>query len=40
MKTINVVAAIIRDSECIFAMQRVYGEYKDIWEFPGGKIEP
>lgn len=39
MKTINVVAAIIRDGERIFATQRGYGTYKDSWEFPGGKIE-
>ena len=39
MKTINVVAAIIRDGEKVFATQRGYGEYKDGWEFPGGKIE-
>lgn len=41
MKTINVVAAIIRDAQGrIFATQRGYGEWKDWWEFPGGKIEP
>ena len=40
MKTINVVAAIIRDGNKIFATQRGYGEHKDGWEFPGGKIEP
>ena len=41
MKTINVVAAIIHDSQGkIFATQRGYGEWKDWWEFPGGKIEP
>lgn len=39
MKTVNVVAAIIRDGDRIFATQRGYGEYKDGWEFPGGKIE-
>ena len=39
MKTVNVVAAIIRDGNKIFATQRGYGEYKDRWEFPGGKIE-
>ena len=39
-KNIEVVAAIIRDSEGrIFATQRGYGEWKDWWEFPGGKIE-
>ena len=40
MKTIRVVAAIIRDKGRIFATQRGYGLYKDGWEFPGGKIEP
>ena len=40
MKTIQVVAAIIRDQDRIFATQRGYGPYKDGWEFPGGKIEP
>lgn len=39
MKTIEVVAAIIRDGDKIFATQRGYGEFKDGWEFPGGKIE-
>ena len=43
MKTVNVVAAIICDDyekkTRIFATQRGYGEYKDGWEFPGGKIE-
>ena len=39
MKTINVVAAIIKDDDRIFATQRGYGEFKDGWEFPGGKIE-
>ena len=40
MKTIHVVAAIIRDeSGRIFATQRGYGPYKDGWEFPGGKVE-
>ncbi len=39
MKTIKVAAAvIIRDSR-VFAVQRGYGEYKDWWEFPGGKVE-
>ena len=36
----NVVAAIIRSGDKIFATQRGYGDYKDGWEFPGGKIEP
>ncbi len=39
MKSIEVVAAIIRDGDKIFATQRGYGEFKDGWEFPGGKIE-
>lgn len=39
MKTIRVVAAIIIDDKKIFATQRGYGEFKDGWEFPGGKIE-
>lgn len=39
MKRIEVVAAIIIDGEKIFATQRGYGEFKDGWEFPGGKIE-
>ena len=40
MKTIKVVAAIIRKGDRIFATQRGYGEFKDGWEFPGGKVEP
>ena len=40
MKHIEVVAAIIRRGNEIFATQRGYGEFKDWWEFPGGKIEP
>lgn len=39
MKTIKVVAAIIRDNDKIFATQRGYGDFKGGWEFPGGKIE-
>lgn len=39
MKTIEVVAAVIRDNDKIFATQRGYGEFKDGWEFPGGKME-
>ena len=44
MKTVRVVAAVIKvkndqDKDIIFATQRGYGEYKDGWEFPGGKIE-
>ena len=40
MKEIHVAAAIIYNNEKIFAAQRGYGEWKDFWEFPGGKIEP
>ena len=40
MKTIRVVAAVIRDKEKIFATARGYGEFKGQWEFPGGKVEP
>jgi len=41
MKQIEVVAAIIHDDKGrIFATQRGYGDYKDGWEFPGGKMEP
>ncbi|MBR4822248.1 MAG: (deoxy)nucleoside triphosphate pyrophosphohydrolase [Bacteroidales bacterium] len=39
MKRINVVAAIIRKEGRIFATQRGYGDWKDWWEFPGGKME-
>ena len=40
MKQIEVVAAIIHDDQRrIFATQRGYGEWKDWWEFPGGKME-
>lgn len=44
MKTISVVAAVIirtasDGTKQVFATQRGYGEYKDWWEFPGGKIE-
>lgn len=38
-KIVNVVAAIIRDSDRIFATQRGYGDFKGGWEFPGGKVE-
>lgn len=40
MKTINVVAAVIFKDGKVFATQRGYGEFKDGWEFPGGKVEP
>ena len=44
MKTVKVVAAVIRavnenGEPVVFATQRGYGEYKDGWEFPGGKVE-
>ena len=39
MKTIRVVASVIRDGEKIFATMRGYGDFKGLWEFPGGKIE-
>jgi 8-oxo-dGTP diphosphatase len=39
MKTIEVVAAIITDGDKIFATQRGYGDFKEGWEFPGGKME-
>lgn len=39
MKTLNVVAAVIYKGNKYFATQRGYGEFKDWWEFPGGKIE-
>lgn len=40
MKIVRVAAAVIIDKGKVFATQRGYGEYKDGWEFPGGKIEP
>ena len=40
MKKVEVVAAVIRRDDRIFATQRGYGDFKDWWEFPGGKIEP
>lgn len=40
MKTVRVVAAVIRSEDKIFATARGYGEFKGQWEFPGGKIEP
>ena len=44
MKTVKVVAAVIKEvndkgESIIFSTQRGYGEFKDGWEFPGGKIE-
>ncbi len=40
MKKIEVVAAVIADNGKIFATQRGYGDFKGMWEFPGGKMEP
>ena len=40
MKKLHVVAAIIVDGDRIYATQRGYGDWKDYWEFPGGKVEP
>ena len=40
MKVIEVVAAIIQRDGAYFAIQRGYGEFEGMWEFPGGKIEP
>lgn len=40
MKTIEVVAAIIKEGSKILATQRGYGDLEGGWEFPGGKIEP
>ena len=40
MKMIEVAAAVIENSGKYFADQRGRGEWKDWWEFPGGKIEP
>lgn len=39
-KIVKVVAAVIRNGDRVFATQRGYGDYKDWWEFPGGKVEP
>ena len=39
MKTVRVVAAVIKDKDKVFATCRGYGEFKGGWEFPGGKIE-
>ena len=40
MKTLNVVAAIIKKDNQVLATKRGYGEFINMWEFPGGKIEP
>lgn len=39
MKSIEVVAAIIKDGDKVLATKRGYGEFINMWEFPGGKIE-
>lgn len=39
MKKIQVVAAVIIEGNRLFTTQRGYGEFKDGWEFPGGKVE-
>ena len=39
MKVIEVVAAVIKKEDKIFITRRSYGEFTDMWEFPGGKIE-
>ena len=39
MKEIEVSAAIIIKDDKIFVTQRGYGQFKDMWEFPGGKLE-
>ena len=40
LKKINVVAAVIKKDDKYLATQRGYGEFINMWEFPGGKIEP
>ena len=39
MKRVEVVAAVLIHNGLVFACQRGYGEFKDGWEFPGGKVE-
>lgn len=39
LKSIEVVAAVIVRDGSLFATQRGYGDFKDMWEFPGGKME-
>ena len=39
MKTREVVAAVIVEGNKVFCTQRGYGDFKDMWEFPGGKVE-
>lgn len=40
LKRVEVVAAVLIHNNLVFACQRGYGEFKDMWEFPGGKVEP
>ncbi len=40
MKTIEVVAAVIKHNNEIFTTRRGYGDFENMWEFPGGKVEP
>ncbi|MHB8131817.1 MAG: (deoxy)nucleoside triphosphate pyrophosphohydrolase [Mobilitalea sp.] len=40
MKIIEVVAAIIVKNSEILATKRGYGDFINMWEFPGGKMEP
>ena len=39
LKNVNVVVALIIHDGKYFATQRGYGDFKDGWEFPGGKVE-
>ena len=39
MKNVEVVAAIIQNGDKFLATKRGYGEFKGLWEFPGGKID-
>ncbi len=39
MKTIEVVAAVIKDGDKVFVTRRDYGDFENMWEFPGGKVE-
>ena len=39
MKTVKVAAAVIKDKDRILIAQRLKGEFKGKWEFPGGKLE-
>lgn len=39
MKTIEVVAAVIKVGDEVFVTRRDYGDFENMWEFPGGKVE-